>query len=459
MSEQGFTVEVFQNEYLPEGGRQVDAIVTVTSPDTGPPAAQGGTDAAEVIIIDCSGSMGAPQSKIDHARKATRAAIDVIRDGVAFAVVKGTHEALPVYPPNGTLVTASAQTKDLAKRAVAGLQPSGGTAIGRWLGLARQIFLQSSAPIRHAILLTDGKDEHESESDLGAAITECEGVFSCDCRGVGTDWQVAELRRISTALLGTVDIVPDPEGLSADFEAMMGTAMGKQVADVILRIWTPQQAVLKFVKQVSPTLDDLTQRRTQSGPLVGDYPTGAWGGAESRDYHVCVQLSPEAVDREVLAARVSLVVDSDVVGQGLVHAKWTADLQLSTKINEHLANYVQQSELAKNAQDGLAALEKGDERKAEQEFGRAVAIAHQLGNEAMLGMLGNVVDVIDAPTGTVKVKKKVTAEAAMTLDTRSVITKPVKKRQSTATQGAAAQGAAAQGAAAQGAAEKSTAEQ
>jgi len=27
----GFAVEVFQNEYLPEGGRDVSAIVTVTS--------------------------------------------------------------------------------------------------------------------------------------------------------------------------------------------------------------------------------------------------------------------------------------------------------------------------------------------------------------------------------------------------------------------------------------------
>jgi von Willebrand factor type A C-terminal domain/von Willebrand factor type A domain len=444
VSEQGFTVDVFQNEYLPEGGRQVDAIVTVTSPETGPPAARGGTDAAEVIIIDCSGSMGAPQIKIDHARKATCAAIDVIRDGVAFAVIKGTHEAVPIYPQNGTLVTASAQTKELAKRAVVGLQPSGGTAIGRWLSLARQIFLQSSSPIRHAILLTDGKDEHESEDELAAAIAECEGVFSCDCRGVGTDWQVAELRRVASTLLGTVDIVADPQGLSADFEAMMGTAMGKQVADVMLRIWTPQQAVLKFVKQVSPTVDDLTARRGQSSSLAGDYPTGAWGDAESRDYHICVQLNPEAVGQQVLAARVSLVVGPEVVGQGLVRAIWTDNLQQSTKINAHVMHYVQQTELAKKAQDGVAALEKGDERRAEQEFGRAVALAHQAGNEAMLGMLGNVVDVIDAPTGTVKVKKKVTAEAAMTLDTRSVITKPVKKRQSAVEQGAAEKSAAEQ---------------
>jgi hypothetical protein len=43
----------------------------------------------------------------------------------------------------------------------------------------------------------------------------------------------------TSALLGTVDIVPDPAGLAADFAAMMQTAMGKQVADVPLWVWTP----------------------------------------------------------------------------------------------------------------------------------------------------------------------------------------------------------------------------
>jgi hypothetical protein len=78
------------------------------------------------------------------------------------------------------------------------------------------------------------------------------GVFSCDCRGVGTDWKVDELRKISTALLGTVDIVPDPAGLAADFEAMMKASMAKEVADIALRVWAPQHATVRFVKQVAP---------------------------------------------------------------------------------------------------------------------------------------------------------------------------------------------------------------
>ena len=33
MIESGFTVDVDQNQYLPEGGREVSAIVTITSAD------------------------------------------------------------------------------------------------------------------------------------------------------------------------------------------------------------------------------------------------------------------------------------------------------------------------------------------------------------------------------------------------------------------------------------------
>jgi hypothetical protein len=430
MSQPDFTVDIYQNEYLPEGGRDVNAVVTVTTAGTAAAAPAAETDSAEIIIIDCSGSMSAPRSKIAEARAATAAAVDVIRDGVAFAVIAGTHQANAIFPEDGGLAVAGPQTRDSAKRAVARLQPGGGTAIGQWLWLAHQMFTAHPAQLRHAILLTDGKDEHESSEDLDAAINLCEGVFSCDCRGVGTDWRVDELRRISTALLGTVDIVPDPAGLAADFSAMMTAAMGKQVADVTLRVWAPQHAAIQFVKQVTPSVEDLTGRRVDSGPQAGDYPTGAWGAGESRDYHLCVQVTPGTVGQEMLAARVSLVADSpsgpEVVGQGLVRAVWTDDEALSTRINKHVAHYTGQAELAQVIQEGLEARKEGDEATATAKLGRAVALAHQSGNEDTAKLLARVVDVVDPASGTVQLKKKVDDADEMALDTRS--TKTVRTR-------------------------------
>jgi hypothetical protein len=432
MSQPDFTVDIYQNEYLPEGGREVNAVITVTTAGTAAAAPTAETDSAEIIIIDCSGSMSSPRSKIAEARTATSAALDVIRDGVAFAVIAGTHQAKALFPEGGSLAVADPQTREAAKQAVVRLQPEGGTAIGQWLRLAYQMFSSHPAQLRHAILLTDGKDEHESSEDLDSAIRLCDRAFSCDCRGVGTDWEVAELRRISTALLGTVDIVPDPAGLAADFSAMMAAAMGKQVADVSLRIWMPQQASIQFVKQVAPAVEDLTGRRAESGPQVGDYPTGAWGTGESRDYHLGVQVAaPGAVGQEMLAARVSLVTASpsgpEVLCQGLVRAIWTDDEALSTRINKHIAHYTGQAELAQVIQEGLEARNHGDEDTATAKLGRAVALAQQSGNEDTAKLLTKVVDVVDAATGTVRLKKKVEDADEMALDTRSSKTVRTKK--------------------------------
>jgi von Willebrand factor type A domain len=244
MSAPDFTVDVFQNEYLPDGTREVNAIVTVTSAGSAAEGMTGPASAAEIIIVDCSLSMATPWKKLIQARRATAAAIDVIRDGTAFAVVAGAGRAWPLYPKRGGLAIADAHTREAAKRSVRRLYPHPNTAIGLWLRLACELFQTREDTLRHAILLTDGQNVGESSADLAAAIELCVGVFSCDCRGVGTDWDVDELRKIASALLGTVDIVPNPAGLAADFEAMMQASMAKEVADVALRVWTPQHATV-----------------------------------------------------------------------------------------------------------------------------------------------------------------------------------------------------------------------
>jgi hypothetical protein len=426
MTDSGFTVDIDQNTYLPEGGRTVNAVVTVTSGDAidVPSATEG---AAEIIIVDCSGSMDVPRTKIGSARAATAAAVDVLRDGTAFAIVAGTNQAWAVYPSDGTMAIATPATRAEAKRATESLRASGGTAIGSWLRLAYRVYQSHPARLRHAILLTDGRNQHETPEQLTAAIGLCEGTFSCDCRGVGTDWEVSELRRISSALLGTVDIVADPAGLEADFTTMMENAMGKQVADVSLRVWTPQHARISFVKQVAPDVADLTARRSAVSGQAGDYPTGAWAPGESRDYHVCVDVNPAGVGQEMLAARVSLVAGSEVLGQGLVRALWTDDEALSTKINPRVAHYTGQAELADMIQDGLEARKQGDEETATSKLGRAVALAQESGNTDTARLLAKVVDVVDAATGTVRLKKKVEDADEMALDTRSTKTVRVKK--------------------------------
>ena len=431
-----FAVDIFQNEYLAEGAREVNAIITVTAIGGGAGVQSGGQadgpDAAVVIMVDCSGSMDYPSAKIHAAREATAAAIDAVRDGVSFAVVAGTHEAKEVYPGGGQLAVSHAGSREEAKQSLRRLTPGGGTAIGTWLTKADQLFLsRRDISIRHGILLTDGRNEHEKPADLQRTLDRIQGHFTADCRGVGTDWEVDELRRVSSALLGTVDIVADPSGLAADFRAMMNNAMGKEVADVALRVWTPANASVRFVKQVAPTVEDLSGRRKESGPRSGDYPTGSWGD-ESRDYHVCVEVPAAAVGSEMLAGRISLVVPqpdggTEVLSQGLVKAVWTDDLAASTKISPQVAHYTGQADLAVAIQEGLDAHRRGDVDNATAKLGRAVRLAHESGNEDTFRLLAKVVDVVDAKEGTVRFRKNVSEADSMTLETRSTKTVRVKK--------------------------------
>ena len=430
-----FSVDVYQNEFLPEGGREVNAIVTVTSTGGGTsggrPLPGSGPAAGVVIMVDCSGSMEYPPSKMRNARDATAVAIDTLRDGVSFAVVAGTHQAREVYPANGGLAVADASTRAQAKQALRKLTGGGGTAIGTWLRLADRLLDSADVSIRHGILLTDGRNEHERPEELQAALDLCSGRFTCDARGVGTDWEVKELTGISSALLGSVDIVADPTGLAADFQSMMENAMGKEVADVALRLWTPQGSEIAFVKQVAPTVEDLTARRSEAGPRAGDYPTGSWGD-ESRDYHVCVKVPAAGVGQEMLAARLSLVLPqpdgtSEVLSQGLVRAVWTDDMVASTKISPQVAHYTGQAELAQVIQQGLEARKAGDLDSATAKLGRAVQLASASGNEDTAKLLAKVVDVVDAASGTVRLKPKVADADEMTLETRSTKTVRVKK--------------------------------
>ena len=286
-------------------------------------------------------------------------------------------------------------------------------------------------PWKQALLLTDGQNDEMDGLALEKALAACEGVFQCDCRGVGTDWKVEQLRRIASKLLGTTDIIPAPAQIDADFQAILTKAMGKSVSDVFLRLWTPQGAKVLYCKEVSPEIVDLTQRSRQLKPQVREYPTGAWGKGESRDFHFCIEVKPGASGDEVLAGRASLIYNlagvENKAAEARILAVWTDDEQKSTKIDRVVAHYTGQAELAQSIQEGLEARASGDTDKATALLGKAVKIAHESGNESTAKLLRSVVDIQDAEKGTVRLKSAVAKEDEMALETRSTKTARIAK--------------------------------
>lgn len=422
-----FSAAVYQNEFLPDGGTDVHAIVTITCTGAGEAGRTGSGEAGEVVVVDTSGSMG--YDKMAAAKIAASAALDQVLDGTWFAVVAGNHQARLAFPHvtrGPGLARMDPQVRHAAKAAVSALSADGGTAMGTWLTLVSRLFESVPAVTqRHAILLTDGRNEHESPQALGAAIEASRGRFQCDCRGVGGDWEVAELRRIATELLGTIDLIPEPSGMAAEFEQLMRASMSRGVASAHLRVWTPQGAQVLFVRQVSPSVEDLTSRRQPVNALTGAYPTGSWGD-ESRDYHVAVRLPAKMVGAEQLAARVQVALGEELVAQSLVKALWSGDDTLTTRIDPAVAHYTGQAELAEVIQDGLAAKAVGDLETATSKLGRAVQLAARTGNDEVTSRLRKVVDIHDSDAGTVRLRRDVSKIDEMALDTSSTKTTRVR---------------------------------
>jgi hypothetical protein len=416
-----FQAEVHQNRYLPAGGTVVDAVLTVTASSADGHTPTVGPNAAQVIMIDCSGSMADPPSKMDEAKKATITAIDTLRDGVAFAIIAGRHYAEMVHPPAAALVPATRQTRDMAQHAVSQLIAGGGTALGTWLHLANNLFAGHPAEVKHAIMLTDGRNEHETPEQLAAVLRSCESGFVCDARGVGDGWSGTELRVVASALLGTADGLAFPSDLVADFRLMTEAAMGKALGDVTLRLWTPAGSTVRLVEQAFPHLEDLTGRRTEVSARLGDYPVGAWG-IESRDYHISIELPVGAAGEERLAARVSLVCQDQTLLESRVFATWTDDHALFATIDPWVAHYSGQEELAVAIQQGLAARDAGDIKTATAMLGRAAQLAAETGREDTATLLGRLVEVIDIRSGDVRLRQGVVGVDAEMANVRSVRT-------------------------------------
>ena len=83
-----FTAAVYQNEFLPDGGTDVNAIVTISCSGAGTAGQTGSGAAGEIIIVDTSGSMGT--ATLEGAKQAAQTALAEIVDGTWFAVIAGS---------------------------------------------------------------------------------------------------------------------------------------------------------------------------------------------------------------------------------------------------------------------------------------------------------------------------------------------------------------------------------
>jgi hypothetical protein len=237
---------------------------------------------------------------------------------------------------------------------------------------------------------------------------------------------VDELRRIATALLGTVDIVAKPDDLEADFEAMMRAAMSRGVADARLRVWAPQGSEVLFVRQVAPTGRGPHRSGHVHQPAGRRVPDG---GLERREPRLPRGRACAAGARRQRAPRRPCRARRERPGarEGAREGVWSVDTNLTTRIDPAVAHYTGQAQLADVIQRGLAAKSSGDDRTATVLLGQAAKLAHDTGNEQTTRLLAKVVDVVDVEAGTVRLKQQVDKTDEMALDTRSTKTTRIRR--------------------------------
>jgi len=411
-----FTLEIDATRDLGADASRVEALVTVKAHPAGMAAAAPAARAVEVLIMDRSRSMMG-ENKIHEAHRAACAAIDALPDGVLLGIIGGNREAEPVFPRAGGLAVVDAGTKAAAKRQVMSLRPEGGTEIGRWLTAAGELFATEPAAgfVRHAVLYTDGKNEHETPEALDAALSGCADRFVCDVRGVGGDWHYAELRHIAEMLHGDATAVLRIADLAEDFTQLMHRVQRLVVPRAYLRVQPGGAFGIGSIAQTYPVRVDLTRHQQPAalpagGPAV-DVPLGPWE-QQTRRYQLSLQFDPAALaaEDEVRAARVELLTE---VTDGTRERRASAALvvrrhatpDFRTVIPESLTRVEKERELSLAMQACADAWLRGQAAAADDELNLAIRLAREV-RDVRLPLLEDV--AVTGPDGRARLRPDVT---------------------------------------------------
>jgi hypothetical protein len=343
-----FTIDVAQNEYLAPGTSNVNAILDVTASTAG-----AAVPASIVFVAGCSPRL--PANAMAAVQDAIADAIDRLGEHDSFAVIGGSGTVDMIYPRTSRLAAATPAARAEARRAVRLLRPTAHAAFGFWM---RHAVSLTAAPrsVRHVVLVTDMVADVDVADDLLAATAVAGGRWTCDVRGIGTDWEVAQLRRIATHLDGTIDIILDAADLGSELAQIVDAARDRMLAGLTLRVRATAGGAISFVKQISPSIEDLTRRGRAGGPDTTDYPIGSWG-AEARSYHIQLRLTPGPVGERRIAARVRVTGpagDPSVTSaEAEILATWADDEAAETTISQQVPRYTGQAELAAAIDEGL----------------------------------------------------------------------------------------------------------
>ncbi|MFD4631241.1 VWA domain-containing protein [Streptomyces sp. NPDC058284] len=381
---------------------------------------------AEILLIDHSSSMVMPPSRLAAARAAAVSALARIPDGSLFALVAGGDRTAMIYPRRPGLAVAHTESRAAAEAALHDCTPGGGTAMGTWLERARHLFRDLPAAgaggyVRHALLLTDGKNEpgYETRAELRERVERCARAFTCDVVGIGDAWETEELLLIAGALSGRTRAVADLTRLPGEVAALTGRAAERDVTGLRLRLYHRAGVRPHSFEQVHPTraaLDpdhvDLSGVEKGTGGPVEEYALGPYG-EETRAYLLCVgaPYDPAQLGKELLLTEVELDTEGaaalELPDPQPVLMRWTDDADLYSRLDPQVAHYRHEEELHRTFEEACAELKHGRRAAAETLLGTAWRLAVEAGDTAMQEHLRRLVRVRDSAPGAVRLRERI----------------------------------------------------
>lgn len=392
-----FAIEIDATRDLAVDADRVEALITIGASHAGMALAPAQT--IEVLIMDRSRSMMS-QNKIHEARRAACAAIDALPDGTLLAVVAGNQAAQRIFPAVGKLAKVDAAARATAKRQVMRLRPEGGTKIGRWLVAASDLFAAESASgvIRHAVLYSDGKNQHEVRAELDTALSACADRFVCDVRGLGDDWDYTELLHIAEMLHGDATAVLRIADLADDFTRLIEAVQRLVVPRVYLRLRPDDRFRIHAIAQTHPVQVDLTGRQQPAGGTAVDVPLGAWAPA-TRCYHLSLRIDPAVlpIGDEVRATPVEVLTEAaGGARERRAHAALVvrrhATPGFETEIPLSLTEVAKEREVAFAMRACADAWLHGQAAEADDELNQAMRLAREL-DDPRLPLLEAIADI------------------------------------------------------------------
>ncbi|MEU2062644.1 VWA domain-containing protein [Streptomyces sp. NPDC013455] len=416
----------------------------------GAPAPGTGPALAEVLIVDTSRSMLHPAAKLHAAKDATAAAVRMLPDGTAFAVLSGRFDATVVHPGPGrsVLAVAGPGEREAAERAVRILDADGGTAIGAWLELARRLLKDQPAPVKHVLLLTDGRNEHDHRSrrPLETVLDACAGQFVCDAWGIGDDWDAELLLNITRRLHGRARAVRAESELTAAYEELVAGLVGTAVPELRIRLTPTPGTAIRQVKQVVPNEQELQPGPALSGGRAAEYVTRAWGD-EVRHFQVVLTADPTGREtgEDLQLAAVEVVVPDvrrpvRLPAPQPILVRWTDNpLDASRRHPGVRRHELYQQASAAVAKAYRAWLRGADGREAaDRELARALALAAELADAQLLGALR----LIETAPGSGRIRSGLKDVDWQHLILSSALTTPPRQQAGPGGPGASARGGA-----------------